>query len=563
MTRTDPAPHREPLSVTFSARTDVGLVRSSNEDNFLIDRKLRLYVVCDGLGGHASGEVASAAAVNAAREGLGRRRALLEAYEFDTGAVDDDTLISLLRDVVSDANAQIHDRGKHIPSQRGMGTTLSLLLVAREKAFLAHVGDSRIYRLRHGMLRQLSEDHSLLGELQRGLVVDPALLTDRAKNQITRAVGVRESVEVDVTVVELKSGDRFLLATDGLHGLVPESEIAALLGDNDISLVADRLVDLANARGGTDNITAVALEIEATPTPSVPRRIWPDFDALRAAPVFRQLNDHDLSAILESAQPVTLGARDPLLSESRPIVVPGLFMVLDGDLMVRRGGEPVASLRVGDTFGEESLFIERTNTVDLVAGLGGARLLLLERARFEALAIAMPERVMQLALAIARSLSRKIDATVREVGVKVVYQPSAYQSRPTTRPATSPRLLVDTEPEPPKTLHEFRQVQENDAARTLHEPPELPRPPGQRSLATSTAVMRRPRAPERRIYPSQTMPAPDGEPDPSDDPFQDLAPAATRMPRNQRATDLPTHLTVAPEPPPLPLPPAPLEEPDP
>lgn len=555
MTHTAPTPHREPLTVTFSAKTDVGRVRADNEDNFLIDRRLRLYVVCDGLGGHASGEVASAAAVNTVREGLARRRAALEAYEFDTGTVDEATVLGVLRDVVAEANEHIHDRGKHIPAQRGMGTTLTLLLVIRDKGFIAHVGDSRLYRLRQGALRQLSEDHSLASELERGLALpaDTALrLDERARNQITRALGVRDTVEVDVQVTGLIAGDRYLLCSDGLHGLVPDSEIASVMQDNDISLVADRLVDLANARGGTDNITAVAIEIEAPRLSSAPRRIWPDFDALRAAPTFRQMSDPDLATLLETTHPVTLAPHDPLLSEARPVLVPGLFLIVDGDLLVLRGGELISSLRVGDTFGEESLFIERTNTVDLLAGASGARLLLLERVRFEALAIARPELVLPLTLAMARTLARKVDASVREAGAKVVYQPQSYASRPTPRPANSPRLLIDTEPEPNRAIAELAAL-----------PPELPSgtPKGgadarRLSIAQvgpSTAVLRRPRATDRRVFPSQTMPAP--EPSEPEAPEPDRSAAASdrahRGFKGPRSAELPRRVLM-PSPPPLP-----------
>jgi serine/threonine protein phosphatase PrpC len=564
MTHTAPTPHREPLTVTFSAKTDVGRVRADNEDNFLIDRRLRLYVVCDGLGGHASGEVASAAAVNTVREGLARRRAALEAFEFDTGTVDEATILAVLKDVVAEANAHIHDRGKHIPAQRGMGTTLTLLLVIRDKGFIAHVGDSRLYRLRQGALRQLSEDHSLASELERGLTLadDKLRLDERAKNQITRALGVRDSVEVDLHVTALLAGDRYLLCSDGLHGLVPDGEIAAVMQDNDISLVADRLVDLANARGGTDNITAVAVEIEAPRISSAPRRIWPDFDALRASPAFRQMSDPDLATLLETTHPITLAPQDPLLSEARPVVVPGLFLVVDGDLAVRRSGELITSLRVGDTFGEESLFIERTNTVDLFAGTSGARLLLLERVRFEALATARPELVLPLTLAMAKTLARKVDASVREAGARVVYQPQSYASRPTPRPATSPRLLIDTEPEPNRAIAELHAL-----------PPELPTgspaagaaPADPRKLniaqvGPSTAVLRRPRATDRRVFPSQTMPAPEpGAAEPEPDRFAErLAERAIGAPERPyrgflgpRSAEIPRRVLM-PSPPPLP-----------
>ncbi len=579
MTRTDFARHREPLTVIFSARTDTGRVRASNEDNFLIDRKLRLYIVCDGLGGHASGEVASATAVNVARDELVRRRAILEAFEYDTGAVDEATLLQLLREVVAQANAAIHDRAKHVPSQRGMGTTLSLLLIARDKVFTAHVGDSRIYRMRGGALWQMSEDHSLVNEMQRGFAMNPTLLAQldgRARNQITRAVGVHESVDVDVEVSDAVAGDRFLLASDGLHGLLSEEAIASIITENDISLVADRLVDAANAAGGKDNITAIALAIEAAPRSQAPNRIWPEFDSLRATPLFRALTDEDLTLFLEVAQAVTLEGGDLLLTEERSGPVPGLFVVTEGEVIVSRQGEVMALLRPGDTFGEESLFIERTSTVSLVAADAGASVLIIERAHFDALVLARPNNALAFTLAVSRSLARKVDASAREAGSRVVYRPAGHSTRPVPRPASNPRLLVDTEPEPGHSQREraLRATQPIDVPGTnaMNPPPLLSsRNPPQPSASSPSTVLRRPRTTDRRVYPSQTQPAPN-IPEAAEYTLSAVAGSPhTRSLRGPRSAEFPRHFVrpdepTLPEPPPLPSEAAPAtthtEEPD-
>ena len=569
MTRTDFARHREPLTVIFSARTDTGRVRASNEDNFLIDRKLRLYIVCDGLGGHASGEVASATAVNVARDALVRRRAIIEAFEYDTGAVDEATLLQLLREVVSQANAAIHDRAKHVPSQRGMGTTLSLLLVARDKVFTAHVGDSRIYRVRGGSLWQMSEDHSLLNEMQRGFAMNPTLLAQldgRAKNQITRAVGVHESVDVDVEVSDAIPGDRFLLASDGLHGLLSEEAIASIITENDISLVADRLVDAANAAGGKDNITAIALAIEQAPQSQAPNRIWPEFDSLRATSLFRALTDEDLTLFLEVAQAVTLEGGDLLLTEDRSGPVPGLFVVTEGEVIVTRQGEVMALLRPGDTFGEESLFIERTSTVSLVAADAGASVLIIERASFDALVLARPINALAFTLAVSRSLARKVDASAREAGSRVAYRPAGHSTRPVPRPASNPRLLVDTEPEPGHSQREraMRATQPVEASSLdqRESPPQAPplssrSQPNPSSTSSPSTVLRRPRTTDRRVYPSQTQPAP-LIPDPPEYTLAALAGSpVTRSIRGPRSAEFPRNFArpdepATPEPPPLP-----------
>jgi len=586
MTRTDFARHREPLTVIFSARTDTGRVRATNEDNYLIDRKLRLYVVCDGLGGHASGEVASATAVNVVRDSLVRRRAILEAFEYDTGAVDESTLLQLLREVVAQANAAIHDRARHVPAQRGMGTTLSLLLIARDKVFTAHVGDSRIYRLRAGALWQMSEDHSLLNEMRRGLSMSPTLLAQldgRTRNQITRAVGVHESVDVDVEVSDALPGDRYLLASDGLHGLLSEAAIAGVIVENDISLVADRLVDAANAAGGKDNITAIAIALEEAPLSKAPNRIWPEFDALRATPLFRTLSDDDLTLFLEVSQALTLEGGDLLVTEDRTGPVPGLFIVTEGEVVITRQGEVMAHLRPGDTFGEESLFIERTSTVSLVAADAGASVLLIERPHFEALALARPNNALAFALAVSRSLARKVDASAREAGSRVVYRPAGHPTRPVPRPASNPRLLVDTEPEPShlqrgRALRATQPVEPYDPNRPYdpkrpYEPnqPYVPNRvsvPGQANQAAHQAqasasspstVLRRPRTSDRRVYPAQTQPAP-AVSEPREYTLAALAGAPiTRSIRGPRSAELHRHLAFGSEPPANEPPPLPSE----
>lgn len=482
MSTIEPVPQREPLTVLFSARTDTGQVRASNEDNFLVDRRLRLYVVCDGLGGHHGGEIASATAVNAVREAVLARRDVIERYERTRD--DPGPLTELLGEAVQAANRKIFERGKDDVGQRRMGTTVSVMLLAGERAFIAHVGDTRIYRLRDGLLLQLTEDHSLVTEMRRGMYMTREqidALDGRLKNQITRAVGVNETVAVDTFSVDVEIGDRFLLCSDGLHGLVPEDELGELVGFPELVEASSRLVDRANAAGGRDNITAIVVELSAPLTPEGHHRIWPIYEVARTSSLFQGLADLELATVVERVQVLPLQAGEALVRDTSPL--PGLFVVLDGELQVLRQAELITTLRRSDFFAEDAMLIERSAGATLIASSAGGSVALLERRVFEDLMRTMTNVALKLALAVGRALARKVEASAREGGqMRLLYKDPGAMTRPLPRPAKTRRVLADTEPEP------------------LGRPAlDAPPPP--------TAVLRRPRAGERRGASLITHPA--------------------------------------------------------
>ncbi len=478
-----PALAREPLTVLFSARTDTGQVRTANEDNFLVDRRLRLYVVCDGLGGHQGGEVASATAVNSVREGVLKQRDVVERYERERST--ETALLEMLASVGRVANQRIYERGRQNAGQRGMGTTLSMLLLAGERAFVAHVGDTRIYRLRNGQLMQLTEDHSLVTEMRRGLTMTREqleALDGRLKHQITRAVGVHDAVEIDVFSVDVLPNDRFLLCSDGLHGLVPESEMAELIAFPQLVEAASRLVDRANAAGGKDNITAIVVEVQEPRTPNAHRQVWPIFEIVRTTSLFQGLADLELASLSERINVVPVAAGEALVRDASPL--PGLFLVLEGELQVLRQAEVVAVLRRGDFFGEDALLLERASGTTVLGSASGASVGLVERRHFDELQRTSPNVALKLAIAIGRALARKVEASAREGGtLRLLYKDPGAMTRPVPRPATGSRILADTEPEPTARI-----------AQEASSPP-------------TATVLRRPRSTERRAGSAITHPA--------------------------------------------------------
>jgi serine/threonine protein phosphatase PrpC len=249
-----------------TGHTDIGRSRKHNEDSFLCDDAIGLYVVADGVGGHAKGEVASAESVAQIQNWVQGARDARRAYLEDPDTEDNRyALRRTLESAVQQACYMVFGMAEMNPDQRGMSTTISALMVLAGRAFIAQVGDSRVYLLRGSAnALQLTEDHTLINyKLKQGLITPEQAKLAKGKNVITRAVGHKEYVEVDNTQVDLVDGDRLLLCSDGLHGYLLDDELAGLIAGKDAAEACKGLIDLANQRGGKDNITVVIVEMVA------------------------------------------------------------------------------------------------------------------------------------------------------------------------------------------------------------------------------------------------------------------------------------------------------------
>ncbi|MBM4371589.1 MAG: Stp1/IreP family PP2C-type Ser/Thr phosphatase [Deltaproteobacteria bacterium] len=256
------------MRLDVRSRTHAGLVRQENEDAHLVLEDQGLMAVADGMGGHAHGEVASALAVRALQEAFateGGDERLRTAWNRSRAGRAAETSWERfrLRTAVEDANLAIYHRASEDEALRSMGTTLVALYVHNGSAWVANVGDSRLYRLREGELTQLTDDHSLINEyIKLNLLSGEQARSFPMKNIIVRALGLAEWVEVDTFEIDLVPGDRYLLCSDGLSDLVEEATVAALLSEDDPDRAADRLVDAALAAGGLDNITVLLARVE-------------------------------------------------------------------------------------------------------------------------------------------------------------------------------------------------------------------------------------------------------------------------------------------------------------
>ena len=254
-----------PLKISYQAVTDVGRKRKGNEDSLFVNPEQSLFVVADGMGGHAAGEVASRLAVDAINEFI----CLTGDDEEITWPFGLDETISYdgnrLKTAIRYANRKVLEATKEKSEYEGMATTVAAVLVDGDSANLGHVGDSRIYLIRNGAINQLTTDHSWVNEQIVGGMISPdQARTHPLRNVVTRALGGKSDLQVDMKVHKIEPGDMLLLCSDGLTTMMPDEEIARVMSQakNDVEKATRELVAAANAKGGEDNITVVMLRFE-------------------------------------------------------------------------------------------------------------------------------------------------------------------------------------------------------------------------------------------------------------------------------------------------------------
>jgi serine/threonine protein phosphatase PrpC/CRP-like cAMP-binding protein len=405
----------------FAALTDVGKQRDHNEDNFLVDKKLGLFVVCDGMGGHAAGEVASAMTVRTLHEEIKKEWELVQDYlEGKSGAskVSKRDLLNMLEFAVNRASSKVHAEAVKDSSKRGMGTTLVAVLIAGNQAFIIYVGDSRIYLLRSGVLEQVTEDHTVYNELIKRKKLPREQIEKLApKNAITRAVGVYEHAEPDSLVIDILAGDRFLLCTDGLSGYFEEDVegLARHLSMPDAEAAARALVDAANEQGGKDNITTVIVTIGDAESRDEKRaqRLQLKREILARMPLFRPLNDREILRVLQVTDVVPFKDGDTVISEGER--GEELFIVLTGKMRVMRSGTQLALFSPGDHFGEMALVRSQPRSATVISD-GLSEVMVVRRPDFFEILRKEHQLAVKLLWQFLGSLADRLAETNRELG---------------------------------------------------------------------------------------------------------------------------------------------------
>lgn len=248
------------MNMMAVGKTHVGRVRGNNEDFFCIDEGLGLFLVADGMGGHASGEVASRMAVEILHQAYKSIRGRCPLTE-EPLEVEEERLF----ENIQLANRAVHELSLKEPHYRGMGTTLAGILRRGDSLLCFHVGDSRIYKLQKGSLVQLTEDHSVVAQqVKMGVLTQEQARKSRIRNVITKAIGVQWDVEPDISVQHMEEGDLYMLCSDGLSDFVPLQTLEKVILDKgrDLDAAASQLVKEALETGGQDNVTVVLVRLE-------------------------------------------------------------------------------------------------------------------------------------------------------------------------------------------------------------------------------------------------------------------------------------------------------------
>jgi PPM family protein phosphatase len=394
-------------TVIAAAVTDVGKVRDHNEDSHLIDPHHRIFIVCDGMGGHAAGEVASEAAVRITRQQwtMPAMAALIDAYAQQTDADARRALIQAVRQGVMNAHLEIIDQAKADEDKSGMGTTFTGFLVAGGDAVFAHAGDSRAYLVRDDIAMQLSEDHTLLARLQAS-GVDPtannANIT-RWRGVLTNALGIGDATRVATFIVPLQRGDTILLCTDGVTEYVSESEVGQILvSASDPDRAARHLVDMALERGGGDNATAVVVKVvEVDQTRIPPDQRERDEAAIKGCSLFEFLSPQERLRARRITTLRELDAGTPLAPMALGDRV--AYVVLSGEVKL-----PGTTVGPGAVIYPEAL-VDGTIMPDrqaMAKALGEVRLLTIRQDDFFELAEEESDLGVKLYAAVAKLMAR-------------------------------------------------------------------------------------------------------------------------------------------------------------
>lgn len=398
--------------------TDIGRLRESNEDSFLLAPDLGLAAVADGMGGRLRGDVASQLACNVLKETLTANRAVFDLYRRSPGEVGRTAVLATLENALQRACEEVHRAARDIGGDGGsMGTTMEALVVVGSTAFLAHVGDSRVYLIRGHEAHQLTQDHSLIQQrLRDGLITTEQARRSRNKNVITRALGVFPSVMVDTLTFDLDVGDRLLLCSDGLYKYVGlrelEFNLSGAVGPETVS----RLIDLAVQRGGRDNITAVLCAVDAGDHDSLAAdttRASARMEVLRRVDLFQYCTYRELMAICQGTDQRTMAANQAIFNEGE--VGRECFVIVSGAVAIEKAGRRLAVLGPGEYFGEMS-FIDSPRRSAAARTLEATEFVVIRRDQF----LQLVKQDSDLAVKLMWQLLRKFTRLVRTTNEQLV-----------------------------------------------------------------------------------------------------------------------------------------------
>ena len=360
----------------ISHMTHRGKKRDHNEDAYLFNESLGVFIVCDGMGGHAAGEVASAMACESVMKFFNEHRSQLKKYRENLNGKNRQEVYDLLDQAIATANKAIYQKSQKEIEKKGMGTTLVMILKFPHGVFVSHVGDSRAYLMRKGKLKQLTQDHSLVNELlAAGMISKEEAYNHPQGNVITKALGIQSAVVGDSRYFETMEGDVLFMCSDGLHDYFKENEATSIYQKDDCENPAQELVHFALNSGGRDNITCVLLEfVDKDDSHLHPEKVTVDskIEVLKKIPLFSSLNYKEISYFLEFTHVVDILESEVIIQEEE--LGDEMYVILKGELGVYYKNQEVNKLKEGQFFGEMAL-IDHSKRSATVKALTKAKLL--------------------------------------------------------------------------------------------------------------------------------------------------------------------------------------------
>ncbi len=354
--------------------TDLGRKRKQNEDCSLIDPVNGLFIVADGMGGGERGGEASRMAVESIRSTLFNDMDILHNFSKESTRENYREVQKLVHRAILGSHTTIRMQTRSLPKGKYMGTTVTCLIICGRIGVVAHVGDSRLYRVRDNQVRQLTRDHSLVAErIRRGELTPEQAKAAPGKNVLLQALGVSPKIELDIGFLTLEPGDQFLLCTDGLHNYLVEEELMTVFQEKDGDRLIPRLIDSANERGGKDNITAITLRVEAPWDGVAATQLDMGQDIFGSLRLFQNLDINESQLFLQAGEVKSYIGSEIIIEEEKEF--PGLYMVLDGRAQVTRQSIWLATYTPGCFFGEAALLGPSISTVTIRCEREGLRIL--------------------------------------------------------------------------------------------------------------------------------------------------------------------------------------------
>jgi serine/threonine protein phosphatase PrpC/CRP-like cAMP-binding protein len=409
------------LKLVCWGATDVGNARRVNEDSFLLVPEHGFVAVADGMGGYQRGDVAAQLACNVIKETITGHRQVIDLYRRNPNEATQSAVQTMMDSAMQKACREVHDAAVAITGKGGrMGTTMDLLLQVGRTAFIGPVGDGRIFLMRGGEVHQLTKDHSLdHSHLD-------ASSDDTGRNVITRALGVFPSVLVDFLAFDLDVGDRLVLCSDGLYRYLDADELKEEVSEGTVAKVVDRLVGMANTRGGRDNITVVVCAVESETRGETEQATLRRMEVLRNVGLFQYCTYRELMRVCQTAEVREVKKGTVLFDEGD--LGRECYIIERGRVVIRKKDVELATLTTSDYFGEMSFIDVPRRSATAVATMD-TRLLIIRRNQFLQLLKQDSELAAKLMWQLLQKLSRLVRTTNRRlVAQELMTEPPAPET---------------------------------------------------------------------------------------------------------------------------------------